>query len=669
MATTQSTNEAIATFVRDTELAHQIVHGGDTSQVQTDGGLVDTYAKTVKDLRDAGAEAIADLDVSVNQEADGVLAGAVAARDAAAASATQAENEAMSAETAVGLAFAEATTAQAARTGAEAARDAAQLSAGVYATTAAGLAATTSGRYFSVPSADSSEYLILYLNNTGAAVEVKRYPAAAAIDALSLLTAKRAPPGYAWAVVDSLGRAAGGFLNDGTFRVQRLDVESTVEYDPPGGYVWALLDSLGQSPLGVSADGVTHSASMQLNRLNGISARRLQLGAFSGTYNAEINHILAYGQSLSVGTSGSPALTHQQAYNSLTFDATMSAFKPLTEPAYGGLAGTETTASGAAEHVVELIRDEAGISYQDHSYQILGSTAGEGGYTITGLEKGGAIYPRIPAQIAAAKSIADSLGKLYALQAVTWIQGESDYNEGTSRTAYKTKLLQMQANIEADAKAITGQTGNVPLITYQVASHKQRPATYPVIALAQLDAVVEGTNVYGACPMYIFDYVADNVHMPARSYKRLGAYFGLVYKRVVIDQQPWDVLRPISKTVRGAYVYIKFNVPVRPLKWDTTQVLKNTNYGFTVLDSGGAEITQIEEPVIINADTVKLHLASTPAAGVKIQYAFYGSGVTGRINGPRGNLRDSQGDQLIFKGPDNSEERLDNWCWIFEEII
>lgn len=102
---------------------------------------------------------------------------------AAAASATQAANEATSAAAAVDAAFAEATAAQASRVAAESARDAAQLSAGVYATTAAGLAATTTGRYFSVPSADSTEYLILYLNNAGAAVEQKRYPSVAGVDA------------------------------------------------------------------------------------------------------------------------------------------------------------------------------------------------------------------------------------------------------------------------------------------------------------------------------------------------------------------------------------------------------------------------------------------------------------------------------------------------------
>ncbi|WP_413052051.1 hypothetical protein [Pseudomonas bubulae] len=71
--------------------------------------------------------------------------------------------------------------AQSAAGRAELARDIAQLSAGIFLNTTAGLAATASGRYFSVPSDISSEYLILYLNSSGVAVEKKRYPSAQSV--------------------------------------------------------------------------------------------------------------------------------------------------------------------------------------------------------------------------------------------------------------------------------------------------------------------------------------------------------------------------------------------------------------------------------------------------------------------------------------------------------
>ena len=65
-----------------------------------------------------------------------------------------------------------------AKSEAETARDAAQLSGGVYSDVAAGLASTPAGKFFSVPSPESTEYLILYQNSSGAALEVKRYPSA-----------------------------------------------------------------------------------------------------------------------------------------------------------------------------------------------------------------------------------------------------------------------------------------------------------------------------------------------------------------------------------------------------------------------------------------------------------------------------------------------------------
>lgn len=74
--------------------------------------------------------------------------------------------------------------ASAAKTAAETARDASNVNGKIYATAAAGLAAVASGSYFSVPSAESTEYLILYLNNAGAAFEQKRYKSAAGVDAV-----------------------------------------------------------------------------------------------------------------------------------------------------------------------------------------------------------------------------------------------------------------------------------------------------------------------------------------------------------------------------------------------------------------------------------------------------------------------------------------------------
>lgn len=64
---------------------------------------------------------------------------------------------------------------------AEIARDVAMASASIYATVAAGLAATDPGQYFSVPSPSGAEYLILYQNKAGVDDEIKRYPSSGAV--------------------------------------------------------------------------------------------------------------------------------------------------------------------------------------------------------------------------------------------------------------------------------------------------------------------------------------------------------------------------------------------------------------------------------------------------------------------------------------------------------
>jgi lysophospholipase L1-like esterase len=76
--------------------------------------------------------------------------------------------------------------AESAKTAAEVARDAANATGKVYPDTAAGIAAVAEGEYFSVPSASSSESLILYREESGVAVAKKRYPALDDGDRLSL---------------------------------------------------------------------------------------------------------------------------------------------------------------------------------------------------------------------------------------------------------------------------------------------------------------------------------------------------------------------------------------------------------------------------------------------------------------------------------------------------
>lgn len=124
-------SEAAAQAKAAANIQHQVVHGGATVDVITEGGVVPSLAKQV---------------VLAQNKVNGAL-----------------ENVAS------------------------------QLAgAMVYSTVALGLAGTVSGAYFSVVSASATEYIILYRNESGVAVEKKRY-SSAQIDSLTVNGSKVFP--------------------------------------------------------------------------------------------------------------------------------------------------------------------------------------------------------------------------------------------------------------------------------------------------------------------------------------------------------------------------------------------------------------------------------------------------------------------------------------------
>ena len=153
---------------------------------------------------------------------------------------------------------ANAEAAEAAKIAAEAARDVAQLSSGTYATTAEGLAAVASGRYFSVPQSSPSDIMFdLYKNNAGVALYVNSYSS-------SSLVKYSAHSSYQYAFVDADGfiiayidngaiktvtnTVSTGLLDVGTFIMQYLTsttAESLTLIDPDG-FIFATLSALGK---------------------------------------------------------------------------------------------------------------------------------------------------------------------------------------------------------------------------------------------------------------------------------------------------------------------------------------------------------------------------------------------------------------------------------------
>ena len=129
-------------------------------------------------------------------------------------------------------------------------------------------------------------------------------------------------------------------------------------------------------------------------------------------------------------------------------------------------------------------------------------------------------------------------------------------------------------------------------------------------------------------------------------------------------------LQPKSVDWQGNTIDITFDVPRAPLVLDTSWVTAEANSGFDVWDSDYSnQLNIISSVTLVDSDKVRIVLSSTPADGTHLTYAFGDSsnnGLTGRTQGPRGNLRDSEGDVDSYVDNDGVTRRLDNYAVIFQ---
>ena len=144
---------------------------------------------------------------------------------------------------------------------AQAARDAAQLSSGIYADTAAGIAATIGGQYFSVPSAVAAEYLVLYRHDAGpVATSISTYPSASVI----LTSASQGLPTAASGTGTALGSSTRVNITPlGIGFLQNITAAVTT-----GTFTFLLLRKIGANTFNVQATLCTKALAAGVNTLD-----------------------------------------------------------------------------------------------------------------------------------------------------------------------------------------------------------------------------------------------------------------------------------------------------------------------------------------------------------------------------------------------------------------
>lgn len=466
---------------------------------------------------------------------------------------------------------------------------------------------------------------------------------------------------YAFTIEDKYGRAPFRITYSGATQADILIVDKingigktkleTVNYLGVSAerYAFAVSDGSDRVSFAVLNDGTTKVASLEVDRVNGLPIDDLLAGSKKsfGNFNAELVFFNNTGQSLGEGSDGD--ITTTQEYDNIGFPALSTdptTFLPLTvanTQVHHEIHGNrhESPMYAALGIIKERILADYGVNYTEQKYQLLAANNAISALSIQALSKGSTSYNAAISQAQAGYNIAQNEGRTFKAGAVFWTQGES--NGGTDPTIYANLLKQYIADYNADIKSITGQSDRVILICCQTAAAINS-------ALGQLKAHDTSADVFVATPIYFLN-TYDGLHIKAYGAKILGGFYGLAYKRVVLDGEDWQPLKPISHTKQGKILNIKFNVPTAPIVFDTSAVAAKTNMGFTLVDSLDNPIA-INSVSIINFDTVKI-VADTPVPiGAKLRYAYAGGG---------GNLRDSQGNDITYY-----DTPMHNYCVHFE---
>lgn len=352
---------------------------------------------------------------------------------------------------------------------------------------------------------------------------------------------------------------------------------------------------------------------------------------------------------------------------------------PLTAQANGGLG--ETVANGLADHW-QAARAEKSSSH------FLVACAGQGGRQIQELSSadlttdertpasrrhGGGYYRTSLDDARRAMVQAKAIGSTFRIAALYWMQGEGNGGPtggivptrwdaelpGAQGMAwYRDQLIAYRSRWSADLRAITGQSGELPMFTYQTLG----PAGEAQLMAADADKSIYLVGPHYAVPSAINsvtrpDRHGDPIHLSADGERWWGEQVGKVMHRVLDKGEDWQPLRPRSaklEPVRHS-ILIDFIVPRPPLVLDTTFLARQeiaTKDGFTslagfrVYDSAGGPVTLTAVEVAAPTQ-VRFRLAQPLPAGktCRVHYGHPYAQALGAIS-------------ILRSGPEKTEEMV-----------
>lgn len=316
---------------------------------------------------------------------------------------------------------------------------------------------------------------------------------------------------------------------------------------------------------------------------------------------------------------------------------------PLSEGYY------HTIATGFAQNLV------------DQSITVLGTA--RTGTAYADLKKG-AQYGVFEESIAQVERVS-SEDKYSFMPALIVIHGEEDGKQSVSSQTYVGFLREWLDDYNADIRKVKGSSSAVMLTcqTGSIAGYRNvgDRETFQT-PLAQLEANNTQPDIFLIGPKYAYTY-KDHAHPDAVSTTHLGEMYAKVYKKVVLNGEDWNPLKPTKFTATGSKIIVDFHVPKAPLQFDTEIISSVANQGFELTKSGGVTITDVQ---ITSPTQVTITCSANVPTGCVLSYAWYNGTYqkSGRAEGSRGALKDSD------NTPDlNGFMPLNNWCVHFKQTL
>lgn len=294
---------------------------------------------------------------------------------------------------------------------------------------------------------------------------------------------------------------------------------------------------------------------------------------------------------------------------------------------------------------------------------------GTGMSKITVMNKATPIYNKFLVELENAYKKACERGWDFNVPAICWMQGESDIIE-YAKHDYKKLLVQFRDDINKDIQKITKQKNDIVIITYQSnvitrAEHfnsNSYMTTEMKVPQSIVDLIREDSLFWASGPTYPYSFVNERLHIDAIGQQHMGYLDAMAIMNILRSERKTHGLTPKSLSTQGNDVLIYFNVPQPPMVIDTISVAPIEHYGFSVISENNEDILK---DVSIEKDTVRLRCSQSPI-NCKVRYAVNGELMkSGSEHGPRGNIRDSQGEKEAFFIA-GKKYPVHNWAYQFD---